>query len=85
MPLDLCHQRSQSSQVSFHSDEILVMDAQLGDRDAFDKLVLRWQKRLCGTRSISPDEEGAPANAGQPRRRTGPMFRSPKQGTDRWI
>ena len=28
------------------ADEILVMDAQSGHREAFDMLVLRWQKRL---------------------------------------
>jgi RNA polymerase sigma-70 factor (ECF subfamily) len=28
------------------TDEILVMDARNGDREAFDKLVSRWQKRL---------------------------------------
>jgi len=28
------------------AEEILVMDAQGGDRNAFDMLVLRWQKRL---------------------------------------
>ncbi len=28
------------------ADEILVMDAQNGDREAFDRLVSRWQKRL---------------------------------------
>ncbi len=28
------------------ADEILVLDAQAGDREAFDRLVLRWQKRL---------------------------------------
>ena len=28
------------------ADEILVMDAQGGDREAFDLLVLRWQKRF---------------------------------------
>jgi hypothetical protein len=28
------------------ADEILVMDAQCGQREAFDILVSRWQKRL---------------------------------------
>ncbi len=28
------------------ADEILVIDAQTGDREAFDRLVSRWQKRL---------------------------------------
>ncbi|MHC4552847.1 MAG: RNA polymerase sigma factor [Planctomycetota bacterium] len=41
-------------------DQLLVMDAQDGSRDAMDQLVARWQKRLWRhARRLTGDEQGA--------------------------